>query len=180
MSAAATTWALVFPPGGSYKSFDASASASQWPAAKTYASPDDCDLARSRLEQAVSAPDLKDKLAAAEKRPFTDSEAEEVKEYVGHATCVSRERDYQSDLAACREIIGGASVSGSGKELGGAGAGALAGASLGLVAGEHPLGLALLGSGLGAIVGTASSHANVRRAIDECLKLRGWTVLGEE
>jgi hypothetical protein len=82
------------------------------------------------------------------------------------------------DLAACREIVQGASVSGSGAQVGGAGAGALAGAGAGMLAGEHPLGLAIVGAGLGAVGGTAVSHADVRRVINQCLQLRGWIVLG--
>jgi hypothetical protein len=103
-----------------------------------------------------------------------------VKEYLSHAACISRGRNYEADLAACREIAEGSSASGSGKEIGGAGAGALAGAGVGLAAGENPLGLAIIGGGLGAIGGTAVTHADVRRVINQCLQLRGWTVLGAE
>jgi hypothetical protein len=47
-----------------------------------------------------------------------------------------------------------------------------------MLAGEHPLGLAIIGGGLGAIGGTAVKHADVRNAINQCLQERGWTVLG--
>ena len=89
-------------------------------------------------------------------------------------------RNYQMDLAACREIVEGSSASGSGAQLGGAGAGALAGAGVGLAAGELPIGLTVIGAGLGAIGGTAVKHADVRRVINQCLQERGWTVLDAE
>ena len=132
------------------------------------------------LAQAVLSPDLKDKLAEAEKRPVTDAEAQQAREYVSHAECLSRGRNYEMDLATCREIAEGSSASGNSAQLGGAGAGALAGAGVGLAAGEHPLGLAIIGAGVGAIGGTAVTHADVRRVINQCLQLRGWTVLGAE
>jgi hypothetical protein len=71
---------------------------------------------------------LKDKLAKVEKHPFTDADAQQLREYVSHAACISRGRNYETDLATCREIAEGSSASGSGKELAGTGAGALAGA----------------------------------------------------
>jgi hypothetical protein len=85
MSAAAMSWALVLPPG-SYKNFNADAPVDEWPATKTYSSADDCEQATSNLAQATSAPDLTDKLAAAEKHPFTDAEAQQVREYFGHGS----------------------------------------------------------------------------------------------
>jgi hypothetical protein len=60
--ATSADWALgILPPGPSYKSYNLTAPVSEWPAAKTFSTADECDQVRSRLAQAVSAPDLKDK-----------------------------------------------------------------------------------------------------------------------
>jgi hypothetical protein len=102
---------------------------------------------------------------------------------VSHAECVSRGRNYETDLATCREIAEGSSASGSSKELAGTGAGALVGASAGLLAGRHIGTVALLGvagAGVGAVAGTALSHADVRARHQPCLQARSWTVLGAE
>jgi hypothetical protein len=171
---------LILPPGSSYKSYNLSAPVSQWAAAKTYRTASECDQAESHLAQAVLAPDFKDKLAVAEKHPFTDAEAQQVREYVSYATCTNRGRNYETDLSACREIAGGSSASSNSTEAKGAGVGALTGAGVGLLAGEHPIGLALVGAGLGAVGGRAISDADVRSVINQCLQLRGWTVLGAE
>jgi hypothetical protein len=61
-------------------------------------------------------------------------------------------------------------------------AGALAGAGVGLAAGEHPLGLAIVGAGLGAVGGTAVSHADVRRVTNACNCMAGqcWAPANDE
>jgi hypothetical protein len=121
-------------------------------------------------------------LAQAEKHPFTDADAQQVREYVSHAVCISRARNYETDLARCREIAEGSSVNGT----------EAAHSSAERVPERWPapasgwrranirLGSRSSAAALGAIGGTAVSHADIRRAINQCLQLRGWTVLDAE
>jgi len=90
---------------------------------------------------------------------------------------------FQRDMAKCRSYANQVDAAGNGATdaVIGAGVGAAAGAALGALSGNAGGG-ALAGTAVGGLggggAGTAHSMARQKTIIDNCLKKRGYTILG--